>query len=190
MARRLQIGVIGSGAYLGYSEDAGRAAERIGSLIAEKGGVLVFGAERDVDSLSTAACRGARGKGGMTVGITYGKRKDIWQRDVDVIIPCVMERGGGREFVLVLSCDAVIAIGGGSGTANEIFMAYQADIPVIALTGFGGWAAELAGKYVDERKRRRVLAAKTPEEAVRLALEEGKAYAKKYENANGKSVGE
>ena len=117
--RKLQIGVMGSMADLNYTKEFELAAEKIGELIAEKGGILFFGAEKDADSLSTAACRGAKKKGGLTVGVTYGKGKDIWQKDADIIIPTGLERGGGREMVLVLACDVVISISGGSGTLNE-----------------------------------------------------------------------
>jgi uncharacterized protein (TIGR00725 family) len=155
-------------------------AERVGELVAERQGILLFGAEKDADSLSTAACRGAKRKGGLTVGITYGKGKDIIQKDVDVIIPCGLERGGGREFVLALSCDAIIAISGGSGTLNELVVAYQADIPMIALTGLGGWADRLAGEYFDARNRRPILPAKDPETAVKSAFREAARYQKQY----------
>lgn len=170
--RKLQIGIMGSMADLNYSKEVEQTAERLGELVAEKGGILFFGAEKDTDSLSTAACRGARRKGGLTVGITYGKGKDIVEKDADIIIPTGLERGGGREFVLALACDAVIAISGGSGTINELAVAYQADIPMVALTGFGGWADKMADQYFDGRNRRKVLAAKNPEEAVELAFRE------------------
>ncbi len=178
--RKFQIGVMGSMADLNYSKEFEAVAERVGELIAENDAILFFGAEKDADSLSTAACRGAKRKGGLTVGITYGKGKDVVQKDTDIIIPCGMERGGGREFVLALSCDAIIAISGGSGTLNELVVAYQADIPMIAITGMGGWADKLAGEYFDARNRRKVLAAKTPEQAVRLALQEAAKYREKY----------
>ena len=109
--------------------------------------------KKDVDSLSTAACRGAKKHGGLTVGITYGKGKDIMEKEADIIIPCGLERGGGRELVLVLSCDAIITISGGSGTLTETAIAYQADIPMIALKGFGGWSDKLADTYLDGRER-------------------------------------
>jgi uncharacterized protein (TIGR00725 family) len=170
--RKLQIGVMGSAADLKYSKEVEAAAEKLGELIAQKNGILFFGAEKDTDSLSTVACRGAKNSGGLTVGVTYGKGKDIWEKDADIIIPCGLERGGGREFVLVLACDAVIAISGGSGTLTELAVAYQADIPMIVLEGFGGWADKLADQYFDGRQRRKVLRAKTPEEAVELAFRE------------------
>lgn len=179
--RKFQIGVMGSAADLNYKKEFEEAAEKIGELIAQKGGVLFFGAEKDVDSLSTAACRGAKKFDGLTVGVTYGKGKDIFQKDADVIIPTGLERGGGREFVLVLACDAVISISGGSGTLTELAIAYQADIPMVALMGFGGWSDKLADSYFDGRNRRLVIKASSPEEAVDLAFAE----AAKYREVHG-----
>lgn len=171
---------MGSAADLKYTKEIEVAAQRIGELIAERDGVLFFGAEKDSDSLSTAACRGARSKGGLTVGITYGKGKDIWQKDADVIIPTGLERGGGREMVLVLGCDAVIAVSGGSGTLTELAIAYQADIPLVVLKGLGGWSDKLAGQFIDARNRREAFAASTPEEAVETAFREAQEYRNKY----------
>lgn len=176
MNRKLQIGVMGSAADLNYGDEISKLAERVGELLAERGAIVVYGAEKDYDSLSTAAARGAKRKGGITVGVTYGKGMDIWDKEgnTDVIVVTGIERGGGREFVLVNSCDAIIAISGGSGTLTEMAIAYQSDIPMIALTGVGGWSDKLAGQFIDARERRRVLAAVTPEEAVEIAIKEAK----------------
>ena len=178
--RKLQIGVMGSAADLQYSEKIEAIAERVGELIAKQNGILVFGAEKDSDSLSTAACRGAKKAGGLTVGITYGKHKDVWEQGADIIIPCGLERGGGRETVLVLGCDAVIAISGGSGTLTELVIAYQADIPMVGISGVGGWSEKLADTYIDGRERRKVLGATTPEEAVSVAIREAALYREQY----------
>ena len=75
--RKLQIGVMGSAADLNYAPEIEKLAFTVGKLIAEKGGITVYGAEKDYDSLSTAAARGAKSAGGLTVGVTYGKGKDI-----------------------------------------------------------------------------------------------------------------
>ena len=178
--RKFQIGVMGSAADLQYDAKVQAIAEEIGRLVAERGGILVFGAEKDSDSLSTAACRGAKSAGGLTVGITYGKGKDIWEKDADIIIPSGLERGGGRETVLVLACDAVIAVSGGSGTLTELAIAYQADIPMIAIKGVGGWSDKLADSYIDDRKRRLTVGATTPNEAVAIAFEQAALYREKY----------
>lgn len=169
--RKYQIGVMGSAADLKYSKELEKAAERLGELVAINNGILFFGAEKDYDSLSTAAARGAKKRGGLTVGITYGKDKDIWQKDADIIIPTGLERGGGREMVLVLSCDAIIALGGGSGTLTELAISYQAGIPAVVLSGYGGWSDKLADEFLDERNRLKFMKTSTPEEAVELAFQ-------------------
>lgn len=170
--RKLQIGVMGSAADLKYTTQVEKLAFEVGKKIAESGNIVVYGAEKDYDSLSTAAARGTKSVGGITVGVTYGKDKNIWDKEenTDIIISCGLDRGGGREFVLVNSCDAIIIISGGSGTLTETAIAYQLNIPVVALTGTGGWADKLANTYIDERKRLKIVPSTTPKEAVELAI--------------------
>ncbi len=78
--RKFQIGVMGSAADLNYSQELERLAFEVGKLVAESGNILFYGAEKDYDSLSTAAARGAKSGSGLTVGVTYGKGKDVGQR--------------------------------------------------------------------------------------------------------------
>ncbi len=169
---------MGSAADLGYEKWLEKIAEKVGEQVAESGCVLVFGAEKDGDSLSAAACRGAKRKGGITVGVTYGKGKTVTETP-DIIVPAGMERGGGREFVLVLMCDAIISIGGGSGTLTEIAMAYQAGIPVIVIEKSGGWSEKTANSYLDGRKRLKICSASCPEKAVEMAIQKSRESANK-----------
>jgi len=170
--RKLQIGVMGSAADAKYTKRIEQLAFELGRQIALAGHITVYGAEKDVDSLSTAAARGTKQAGGMTVGVTYGIGKNIWDKDnaTDVIIVTGLARGGGREFVLVNSCDAVILVSGGSGTLSEAAIAYQCNIPIVALSQTGGWADKLANTYLDSRKRLKVVKATTPKNAVAAAL--------------------
>lgn len=171
-SRKIQIGVMGSAADLKYSKDIEKIAEEIGYHVAKNGAVLVFGAEKDYDSLSTAACRGAKKANGLTVGVTYNKGLEIFEKDnVDIVIASGLERGGGRELTLVLSCDALIAVSGGSGTLTEVAIAYQANIPVVVMKNTGGWSDKLAGTFIDNRERIKVEGAETPEQAVQMALD-------------------
>jgi hypothetical protein len=158
--RKLQIGVMGSCQDLKYSKKIENLAEEIGYWVAQNQAVLIFGAEKDSDSLSTAACRGAKKAGGLTVGITYGSGLNVLEKDADVVIATGLVRGGGRELTLGLSCDAIITLNGGSGTLNEIAVAYQANIPVVVLKGTGGWSDRLAETYLDDRKRFKIKSAK------------------------------
>jgi uncharacterized protein (TIGR00725 family) len=166
--RKLQIGVMGSAADTKYTKELEKIAEETGKYIAGSGNITVYGAEKDYDSLSTAAARGAKKAGGITVGVTYRKSKKIWDKEgnTDILICTGLERGGGREFVLVNSCDGIIAISGGSGTMNEMLVAYQLNIPIVVIKGTGGWADKMAGKYFDSRKRIKAIPATNPKEAV------------------------
>lgn len=160
---------MGSAADLKYSKRVEKIAEEIGQAIAKSGNITVYGAERDYDSLSTAAARGAKKFNGLTVGVTYGKGKNIFDQkgNTDVLVCSGLERGGGREFVLVNSCDGIIAVSGGSGTMNEMLVAYQLNIPIVVIKGTGGWADKMAGKHFDDRKRMKAVPASNAQEAVK-----------------------
>lgn len=164
---------MGSAQDLNYGNALRDLARDLGREVAKSGNIVVYGAEKDYDSLSTQAARGAKEAGGTTVGVTYGKGKDIWEQEgfTDILIVTGMERGGGREFVLVSSCDAIIAISGGSGTLTEMAIAYQSNIPIVVMSNTGGWAEKLGGTYIDARNRLKAEIATTAEEAVAKVLE-------------------
>lgn len=170
--KKIQIGIMGSAADLNYGKEAEEFAKKIGRLIAKSGNILVYGAEKEYSSLSTNAAIECKKNDGLTVGITGGKEKEVFgDFRPDVLIPCGLEIGGGREFVLVLSCDVIIAISGGSGTLTEMAIAYQAGIPIITISNFGGWAEKLSNNFIDDRKRLQCIEANSPEDAVKKAID-------------------
>lgn len=63
--RNIQIGVIGSCSDLAYSQTARKFASELGIKIAKGGYTLVFGAEKDIDSLPTVAAVAAKKTGGQ-----------------------------------------------------------------------------------------------------------------------------
>lgn len=164
--RKLQIGVVGSMSDLDISEKAKKFCDELGKKIADSNAVLVFGSEKDCSSLPTIAAMSAKKSGGLTLGVTYDKGLSTYSDAACVTVATGLVRGGGREMVQALSCDGLIAVSGGSGTLNEITVAYQAGIPVVCVDGFGGWSEELAGRYLDGRKRYKFGIAKSPVEAL------------------------
>ena len=169
---KLQIGIMGSAADLKYSDEALDFAKELGKLIAKSGNVLVYGAEKEYTSLSTEAAKVATKNGGITIGVAGGKSKKVFGKfRPTVLINSGLEIGGGREFTLVLSCDVIIAISGGSGTLTEMAIAYQAGIPIIVVDKFGGWSEKLSNKYIDDRNRLKCICASTPKDALLKALE-------------------
>ncbi len=168
MKKMIQIGVIGSSGN-NLDNETCKLAKEIGKEIARRGCILVFAQEEEVDSVSQIAARTAIKKGGQTIAFL---QSNILKNNIPqaIRISTGQTRGGGREFSLILSSDAIISIGGASGTLMEIAMAYQANIPIIALQESGGWSSKLAGKFLDNRKRLKIISVKSPKEAVNAAI--------------------
>ncbi len=135
-------------------------ARRVGRLLAEAGAVLLCGG---LGGVMEAACRGAHESGGFTVGILPGVEAGAANPYVD--LPICTGIGQARNVILVLSSDALIAIGGEAGTLSEIAMALKAGRPVV---GLGTWRLTRGDGQPEDRIRY----AATPQEAVRWALQE------------------
>jgi len=103
-----------------------------------------------------AACRGAKGAGGVTIGILPGSDPYEANEFVDHAVATGM--GQARNVVIVLSSDAVVAVSGGYGTLSEIATALKMSVPVV---GIGTWALEAP-----------VVRATDPEQAVAVACRE------------------
>ena len=107
------------------------AAEAVGSGLAERQAIVICGG---LGGVMAAACRGARGAGGLTVGILPGNDRSAANKWVDVAIPTGL--GELRNGLVVRAADAVIAVGGAFGTLSEIALALKTGIPVV---GIGTW---------------------------------------------------
>jgi uncharacterized protein (TIGR00725 family) len=116
-------------------------AEEVGGLLALAGAVLVCGG---LSGVMEAACRGARGARGTTVGILPGDDRGSANPFVDVAIATGL--GEARNAVVVNSADAVVAVGGEYGTLSEIALALKAAKPVV---GLGTWELARRGIEVD-----------------------------------------
>lgn len=168
--RMLQLGVVGSMADVHLEPHAKHVAEVVGQEIASAGAVLLYRYEGDSESLPCIAGNSAAKARGDTVAFLWGSGCKFDGAIPSLRVVTGQQRGGGREFSFIFSCDAVISIGGGSGTLVEITIAYQAGIPVVSLSKSGGWSERLAGRFIDGRKRQIILAAIDAKEAVRIAI--------------------
>ena len=130
----------------------------VGAALAEAGATLVCGG---LGGVMEAACRGAREKGGTTVGILPGSDRRAANPYVGVAIATGL--GEARNAVVVGCADAVIAVGGEFGTLSEIALALCAGKPVI---GLRTWELRRRGEAVEA-----VVEAADAASAVALALE-------------------
>jgi uncharacterized protein (TIGR00725 family) len=119
----LQIGVIGAGK---ASENELDAAELIGAEIARKGHILVCGG---LGGVMEAASKGAKSKGGLTIGILPGEDKSEANEYTDVKVVTAMSHG--RNAIISRTADVLIAVGGGTGTLSEIGLSMKIEKPVI-----------------------------------------------------------
>jgi uncharacterized protein (TIGR00725 family) len=116
-------------------------AEDAGAAIADAGAVLVCGG---LGGVMEAACRGARSRGGMTVGLLPGLDREDANGWVVVAIPTGLDEA--RNVLVVRAADAVVAIGGAWGTLSEIALALKAGRPVV---GVATWELMRAGEPVE-----------------------------------------
>ncbi len=170
---RTLIGIIGKGVQ--QSSDplpqlTWDAAEEVGRLIAEREGVVLTGG---LGGVMEAASKGAHLAGGLVVGLLPGLERQSANPYVD--IPLATGLGTIRNHLTVRSSDAVIMIGGGNGTLNELTICYGTK-PVVVFEGSGGWSDRIRGslyegKYLDERRAGEIHFAQSAAEAVDLAFE-------------------
>jgi uncharacterized protein (TIGR00725 family) len=173
MTRALVIAIIGKSARDPSDPvlpQAMSAGEEVGRLLAKRGAVVISGG---LSGVMEAVSRGAKSAGGLVVGILPGFDK----RDANPYVDVALTTGMGwmRNTLVVRSSDAVIMISGGIGTLNELTVAYE-DKPTVILEGTGGWSDRIRdiayeGKHLDEAHRAELHFAKTPAEAVELALD-------------------
>jgi uncharacterized protein (TIGR00725 family) len=132
------VAVVGPGRDVDVAELA--AAEEAGAAIADAGATLVCGG---LGGVMEAACRGARSRGGLTVGLLPGTDREDANGWVVLALPTGL--GEGRNALIVRAADAVVAIGGGWGTLSEIALALRAGVPVL---GVGTWELARGGERV------------------------------------------
>lgn len=125
-------------------------AEEVGRELADLGVIVLTGGRGGV---MAAACRGARSRGGTTVGILPGLDRAEANEWVTIAIPTGL--GELRNGLIVRAADVLIAVGGAYGTLSEVALALSAKVPVV---GLETWSIE------------GVRLARSPSEAVGMAL--------------------
>jgi uncharacterized protein (TIGR00725 family) len=147
------------------SEEVYDFGMQLGAAVISAGWGIVCGG---LGGFMEAVCRGAKSVEGTFEGATMGILPGVdpaaanpW---VDIVVPSGLNFA--RNSLVVLSADAVVAVGGGVGTLSEVAFAWQYGKPVVAVNSMGGWSAELAGKTLDPRRTDHVVSAGSVEEAI------------------------
>ncbi len=124
----VQIGIIGAAE---ADPKLLAQAEEMGILLGKKGWILICGG---LTGVMEAAARGAKARGGVTVGILPGQDRKSANPYIDIALPTNL--GHARNAVIAQSADALVAIGGGWGTLSEMALARKMGKTVISL---GSW---------------------------------------------------
>jgi uncharacterized protein (TIGR00725 family) len=106
-------------------------AEEVGAGLAQAGAVVVTGG---LGGVMEAASRGAKSRRGTTLGVLPGTDREDANGWVDIAVPTGM--GEMRNALIVRIADAVVAVGGGTGTLSEIAFALKSGKPVVGLASW------------------------------------------------------
>ncbi len=134
-------------------------AERVGGLIASRGGIVVCGG---LGGVMAAAARGAARGGGFSIGLLPGDSPNEAAAEVSIAIPTGL--GEMRNALIVRACPVIIAIGGAYGTISEIGLALRKGRTVI---GLDTWEIRAPGGHAADPGVRRAASA---DEAVTMAF--------------------
>lgn len=119
------VGVIGAGR---AEEELLKIAEKVGSLLAKKGLILINGG---LGGVMEASAKGAFHEGGITIGLLPTGKKEDANPYIKIPIPTGM--GEMRNALIVRASDILIAIGGEYGTLSEIALALKTGKKVIGI---------------------------------------------------------
>ncbi len=154
------ISVIGGGE---IDENTCEIAYRVGKLLAENNAIVVCGG---LTGVMECVAHGAADAGGTSIGILPGNRVEEGNGYLTARLPTGI--GFARDFLVIRMGEAVIAIDGASGTHTEAYFTLSEGKSLICI-------GNLSVKR-EKPSDGKLFRAATPEEAVKIALEEAKVY--------------
>ncbi len=164
--KKFQIGVIGDSKI--RSKQHLEIAYEIGKEIANANAILICGGRGGV---MAAAAKGAWEANGITVGILPTTTNDLEVTPyLTIRIPTNLL--WGRNPIIPLASDGVIACGGNTGTLSELAYTDLFNKPVVCITSIPGWSQEigLRGSLSIPPNANKILTAKSGKKAVAILL--------------------
>ena len=164
-----RIGIIGSSEVdvksLEYKNVVNKCLELVRCFSVEKM-VLLSGGD---DGFTRLIMQEFKNNGGTTIGFFPGYQEQHPHfSEEGVSIPIFTGLGYGmRDILMVRTTEAVISVGGGCGTLNELTNAYFYHKPMYTLANTGGWSQCLENKYMDDRKKVVLKAFDDPQELIK-----------------------
>lgn len=137
-----------SGAAKGDSVERGaELAKEIGIAIAKAGHSLMTGATAGLPDYAATGYKVAGGKMSLGLSPAASKIEHVMKyrlpiKNYDAILYTGLHYGG-RDALLIHSCDAVVTIGGRLGTLHEFTIAAETHTPIAVLESAGGVSAQI-----------------------------------------------
>ena len=182
------IAVIGDGT-IQEGSDKERVAMAMGKALIDAGYRVQSGG---MGGIMRATFKGAKSsehyREGDTIALLPTFGMESANEYADIVIPTGLDV---MRNALVANASAVIAIGGGAGTLNEMSFAWSFKKLIIAFDNVDGWSQKLAGERIDNKIRYeniaddRVFAVSTPEQAIAILEERLPLYTKHHTGIGG-----
>ncbi len=164
LKKLIQIGVIGDSQIRSIKQQ--NIAFEIGREIANSNAILICGGRGGV---MEAACKGVFESNGISVGILPTDESDPEvNKYLTIRIPTYLH--WGRNFLIPLASDGVIAIGGSVGTLSEISYTWMYNKPLVCITSVSGWSKEFAERGRIDNEEISILTAEDGKTAVKKIL--------------------
>ncbi len=159
------IAVVGN-ANIDNDIETQKLSYELGKLIIDNGFILATGGLGGVMEFASKGARNSKHYTGNSIlGILPNYNSEEANQYIDIAIPTGF--GLARNLMLISMANAVIAVGGGSGTLNEIASAWQMNKLVIGLK-VKGWSEKLCGKALDQRRDDFIFCAINAQEAIKI----------------------
>lgn len=153
MNRRLIVSIVGNAACFHESTSAEDRkkwdiAFEMGKCLVDNGCRVLTGGGRGVMRAAFAGAHASKNyREGDTIAVCPSYDFDTANDFADIVIPTGIDLA---RNVIVANSEVVIAIGGGSGTLNEISNAWKLGRLVIAFKNVDGWSQKLADTVLDD----------------------------------------
>jgi len=156
--RKLKIGVMGSASGQQIEDPVARdKAKKLGKEIARRGHIFINGA---CPGLPHDAMIAAKDGGGLTIGVSpaFSEYEHVNEYLSPAGHDIIIFTGMGfmeRDIINIRSSDAIVIIGGGIGTLNELTIAYDEGRAIGIITNSGG-ISDSVPHIVEELCKRKI----------------------------------
>ena len=151
----------------------------LGKSLVDNGYIIATGGLGVMQDVSQGARDSKHYKKGCILGILPNYNSKHANECVDIALPVGFDIG--RNITLVSIAKAVIMLGGGAGSLNEVSLAWQLQKLIIAL-GDIGWSGKLANMQLDKRRNDIIFKAENISDVLNILQTKLQFYDKSFES--------